>query len=207
MKTLLALFALLLTTACMTPVAEIPQSAEKIQPVQTGSIIPNVTLRTSTGESFDLRKAIQKKPTVIIFYRGGWCPYCNKHLGQLQQAEDELLALGYQILAISPDRPEKLRETAGKDHLTYELLSDSNMAAARAFGIAFQVDDATVKMYKEKYKIDLEADSGETHHQLPAPSVFIVKPDGRIAFSYVNPDYKTRLSPEVLITAAKMFRQ
>jgi len=205
MKIPITLLALLLAAGCTLPIAKVPQSAEEIRPLQVGSTIPNVVLRAPTGEPFDLRQAVMEKPTVLIFYRGGWCPYCNRHLSELQQVEEDLLALGYRILAISPDRPEKLMETAEKDSLTYQLLSDSSMAAARAFGIAFQVDDATVKKYKEEYKIDLEADSGETHHQLPVPAVFMVDPDGKIIFSYVNPDYKTRLNPEALLVTAQLF--
>ena len=120
----------------------------------------------------------------------------------MQAAEADLLNLGYQILAISPDRTPKLGESVEKGKLTYTLLSDSSMTAAQAFGIAFRVDDATLEKYKG-YNIDLEAASGEKHHLLPVPAVFIVGTDGVIAFVYANPDYKVRLTPEVLLAAAK----
>lgn len=204
MKTGLVLFVLLLAVACTHPTAGVPQSAEEIKPLQVGEFIPDIMLRTPEDTQVNLMPVVQEKPTVIIFYRGGWCPYCNRHLSAMQQTEDELLALGFQILAISPDRPEKLSETIGKDHLTYQLLSDSSMEAARAFGIAFQIDDPTVKKYKEEYKIDIEADSGQTHHQLPVPAVFIVDRGGKVLFAYTNPDYKVRLSPDDLIRVARM---
>jgi peroxiredoxin len=139
---------------------------------------------------------------VLIFYRGGWCPFCNKHLGQLQQAEPQLRELGYRIVAVSPDRPEKLKESTDKGGLSYTLLSDSSMVAAQAFGIAFEVDAPMLEKLAS-YNIDIEADSGETHHLLPVPAVFIVGKDGVIDFSYANPDYKTRLASEVLLAAAK----
>jgi peroxiredoxin len=128
--------------------------------------VPEVTLRTADGEAFDLSAAVSRKPAVLIFYRGGWCPYCNLHLGQLQEAEADLVKLGYQILAISPDRPAKLAESVEKGKLSYTLLSDAAMDAAKAFGIAFRVDDTTVEKYKG-YGIDLEAASGQAHHLLP----------------------------------------
>lgn len=180
----------------------IPDSAEKVQPLAVGSPAPSVTLQTAGGEAFDLGAALRRQPTVLIFYRGGWCPYCNVHLGQLQKAEAEIRALGYQVLAISPDRPEKLAESVEKLQPDYVLLSDHAMAAAQAFGIAFRVDDATLEKYKG-YGIDLEAASGETHHLLPVPAVFIVGTDGRIRFAYSNADYKVRLSPEEVLAAAK----
>lgn len=90
--------------------------------------------------------------------------------------------LGFQILAISPDPPEKLKETAGKNELEYELLSDAKFAAAKGFGIAFQQ---------------------EGRRPLPVPAVFIVGTDGRIRFQYVNPNYSVRLDGSVLLAAAK----
>lgn len=184
---------------------DIPRAAPEVRPILIGADVPAVVLETVNGETFDLKAAVATQPTILIFYRGGWCPYCNLYLGQLQNAETKLRNLGYQILAISPDQPEKLRDSGNTEKLTYTLLSDAAMAASKAFGIAFRVDDATVEKYKG-YGIDLEAASGETHHLLPVPAVFIVGTDGVISFVYVNPDYKTRLEPEVLIAAARSAR-
>ncbi len=142
------------------------------------------------------------KPTVLIFYRGGWCPYCNTQLAGLREIETQVVQLGYQIIAVSPDRPEKLRESLQKHNMNYLLLSDSKMDAATAFGIAYEVDDETSQKYSQ-YGIDLENVSGEKHHLLPVPSVFIISKDGKIKFHYVNPDYKIRIDPELLLTAAR----
>ena len=191
------------TAANQTEIAnEVPASAKNISPLLIGASVPEVTLRTADGEAFELSAAVSRKPAVLIFYRGGWCPYCNLHLGQLQEAEDDLVKLGYQILAVSPDRPARLAESVEKGNLTYTLLSDSAMDAAKAFGIAFRVADITVEKYKG-YGIDLEDASGQEHHLLPVPAVFIVGTDGRIKFVYANPDYKTRLAPDVLLQAAE----
>jgi peroxiredoxin len=76
------------------------------------------------------------------------------------------------------------------------------MEAAKRFGVAYQLDEVTVEKYKG-YNLDIEAASGQTHHMLPVPAVFVLDRSGRIAYSYVNPDYKVRLDPAVLIAAAK----
>ncbi|MGE0129025.1 MAG: peroxiredoxin-like family protein [Blastocatellales bacterium] len=181
---------------------EPPFSPEKVTPLPIGSRIPKLTFKTIEGATFDLNEAISGKPAILIFYRGGWCPFCNRHLSQLQKLEPELIRMGYQILAVSPDLPEKLRPSIEKNKLSYTLLSDSKMAGAQAFGISFKVNDETVKRYKSM-GIDLEKDSGETHHLLPVPSAFVIGKDGIIKFAYVNPDYKVRVDSEVLLTAAK----
>lgn len=110
--------------------------------------------------------------------------------------------MGYQLLAVSPDLSAELRKSVQKQELKYSLLSDSKMTAAQALGIAFKVDDATVTQYKE-YGTDLEKSSGEAHHLLPVPAVFVIATNGTIHFSYANPDYKMRLNPDVLLAAAK----
>jgi peroxiredoxin len=178
----------------------IAATADDIKPVLIGAKVPPLTLRTSDGEPFDLNGALAEKPTVLVFYRGGWCMYCNVHFGRLKEVERAVLDAGWQIIAISPDRPEKLRETVQKHEPVHTLVSDSDMAAAKAFGIAFRLDEATLKKYAE-YGIDLEDASGRPHHQLPVPAVFLVDADGIITFQYVNPDYKVRLQPAVLLAA------
>lgn len=191
----------------MNTTRKIPNAPEKISPIQIGQSLPPISLKDLGSKEFNLNEAIARKPAVVIFYRGGWCPYCNLQLAGLQKIEAQLLESGFQIIAISPDRPEKLKESMDKHQLTYHLLSDNAMTAATALGIAFHLDDALVSKYKDEYKIDLEGDSGYTHHLLPVPAVFIVGQDGEIHFSYVNPDYKVRLDGNELLKAAKKYQE
>lgn len=51
---------------------QLPSSAEDICPILVGASVPKLTLTTLNGSSFDLNAAIAEKPTVLIFYRGGW---------------------------------------------------------------------------------------------------------------------------------------
>jgi len=176
--------------------------ASKAQPLEVGQEAPEVSFRTVEGEDVTLEAAADGGPVALVFYRGGWCPYCNRHLMELRTVEKELRERGWSILAVSPDRPEKLAATAKDLKTEYTLLSDSDMSAARAFGLAFEVDAATREKYKE-YGIDLEKASGDTHHQLPVPSVFLIDADGVIQYVYSNPDYKVRLSAEKLTEAVK----
>lgn len=174
-----------------------PLTPFEISPILIGSSIPEADLKDQNGNPVNLKQEIAKKPAIMIVYRGGWCPICNTHFGQLHEVLQQATKNGWQILAVSPDKPEFLEKTAEKQSLDYLLLSDSDMSFSKALGIAFKVDDATIEKYKE-YKIDLELASGMKHHLLPVPSVFVVDTAGIIKFSYVNPDYKIRLAPGVL---------
>ena len=184
------------------PLPEAAPSAEETKPLKVGDRVPTVEVMDLDGHALDLSRLVAAKRTVIIFYRGGWCPYCNTHLGALGTIEPRLVELGYQVLAISADRPGKVQETRETFRFHCQLLSDSKMEAALGFGIAFKVDDATLQKY-QGYGIDLETASGETHHLLPVPSVFIAGTDGVIRFAYSNPDYKVRLEPEKVLAAAQ----
>jgi peroxiredoxin len=177
--------------------------AAETVPLKVGDSVPAVVVQTVEGADVTLPEVLAGQPSVVIFYRGGWCPYCVRHLAALAEVEADLLAAGYKLVALSPDRPAKLREKPALEKLNYTLLSDSPATAARAFGLAFQVPDELVAKYKNEYKIDLEGDSGQTHHLLPHPAVFIVDAGGVIRFVHFDPDYRVRLTPEKILAAAR----
>lgn len=107
------------------------------------------------------------------------------------------MALGFQIAAISPDTPDKLQPTVDKNELDYAIYSDAGLAAAKAYGIAFQLDAKTEEQYK-KFGIPLGDPA-----MLPVPAVLLYDGEGKLAFEYVHPDYTIRLAPEVLLAAAR----
>lgn len=178
-----------------------PRDPHDVKPLTAGVDAPAFSARTVAGERYQFDPRSLRQPVLLIFYRGGWCPYCNAHLGQLRTAQPKLAKLGYEVLFLSADRPELLRSSLKEKDLPYTILSDAEMRAARAFGIAFRVDDETVKRYKE-WNVDLEKASGQTHHELPVPAVFVIDRTGTIRFAHWNPDYKVRISAEELLAAA-----
>jgi peroxiredoxin len=175
-------------------------AAEK--PLVIGDTIPDVTVTSTKGKAISLRWLISKKPAIVIFYRGGWCPYCNAHLASIQQIEPDLIHLGYQIIAIGADRIAELDKTIAKHHLTYSLYSDSTMRAAKAFGLAYTVDSITLTKM-QLHGVDLEKASGQKHHMLPVPAAFVVDKKGIIRFAHSNPDIKVRIDPNDLLSKAR----
>ena len=162
----------------------------------------NITLKKLDNETISLSTALNNQPTVLIFYRGDWCPYCNVHLKDMKTIEKELIDLGYQIIAISPDKASELAKTHDKLSLSYTLLSDSKMNAAKYFDLAFTVDDKTIEKYTT-YGIDLERSSGEKHHSLPVPSVLVISKDGRVVYKHSDKNYKVRLKSGEILELAK----
>lgn len=205
MKNLLFLFLFLgLSTQMNAQESTAPKDAKDICPTLIGEDFPNASLMNTEGEVVDIATLTAEKPSIFIFYRGSWCPYCNSQLAGVQEIEADLKDLGYQVIGVSPDLPENLKKSVDKSELSYTLLSDNRMSLAGALGIAFELDSKTRERY-QKYGIDLAKSSGESHYQLPAPAVYIVNKEGLIQFSYINPNYKVRLTADLLLAAAKSF--
>ncbi|MBX3097429.1 MAG: AhpC/TSA family protein [Fimbriimonadaceae bacterium] len=198
---------LLLSGTVLAPqdstVGIVASKAEDVRPVGVGSLVPDVPVTTVDGETKPLRNITNGNKTVIVFYRGGWCPFCNTHLQEVGQIKDELKAMGYQIVAISPDKPEELKKSMDKNEIDYTLLSDSSAGATKAFGLAFRVDDDTFTMYRDRFQIDLERSSGMDHHILPVPAVYLVNERSQITFLHFNPNYRERLKSDAILEAAK----
>lgn len=178
-----------------------PEKPTDISPLLIGETIPQIILPDAGGKSFDLNSKVAEKPTILIFYRGGWCPYCNKELAGIQSIQGELVKLGYQIIAISTDSPENLSKTMQTNKLEYTLLSDANLEVAKKVGIAFKAP----KGYSE---VLAEGSGGkDVEKLLPVPSVFILNEKGNIQFEYINPDYKQRISASLLQSVATALRK
>ncbi len=195
------ILALLFIGFTASPVsAQLPEKAEDISPLLCGEAIPEASLVAVDGSSLSLMNLLAKKPTVLIFYRGGWCPYCNAHLAKIQGAEKDVLNLGYQIIAISPDSPENLKMVLENNKLGYTLLSDADGTLMKAVGLAFKAPER----YSERL---MKSSSGLNKGLLPVPSVFVLDTSGRIQFEYINPDYKTRLSAGLLVAVLKELKK
>lgn len=204
MRTHHRLAGLIATLWTLTALADVPNDPTLVVPLAVGTPAPDFAGRTKDGVVRHFHPQGFKQPTVVIFYRGGWCPYCNTQLSDLRLVEPKLRASGFEVVFLSTDRPEILYSSLKAEKIDYTLLSDSRLEAAKAFHVAFHLDDATLAKMKG-YGIDLDATTGESLHELPVPSVFIIDRTGTIRFVYSNPDFKVRLGADALWTAAQPF--
>jgi peroxiredoxin len=204
MKFFPRLIGLLVILVAVPVFAGIPDNPQQVQPLSVGARAPLFAARTTEGALRTFEPDSWKKPVVVIFYRGGWCPYCNAQLSDLHLVEPKLRKSGFDIVFLSTDRPELLYTSLKATDIHYTLLSDSHLEAAKSFHVAYHVDDATFAKMRE-YGEDLEVTTGTKQHELPVPSVFIIDTSGTIRFVYSNPDYKIRLGADALWTAAQPF--
>lgn len=167
-----------------------------------GNEVPEATLLDQDGQEQNLQELMKDKPTVLLFFRGGWCGYCTKHLAAIQDVKDEVEAAGYQLIGITPDHVDNLEKSVEKSKSDYPIYSDFQLQAITGFGVAWKVDDELYAKYKKDYELDLEEWSGDKHHVLPVPAVYIIK-DNKVQFNYVNKEYSIRLEPATLVALLK----
>lgn len=183
-------------------------TAEEAQPLMPGMKAPAFNARTVAGEDFNFDPEGLEKPVVLTFFRGGWCPYCNMHLSELKDVVSDIDALGVDVLFLSGDRPDLLYSTLNRETqddiegLDYTILSDADVQAAVALGVAFKASQRTIDRRNQKGQ-DIDDSSMLRHGVLPVPAVFAIGQDGVIAFAYANPDYKVRLPADELLAAVR----
>lgn len=200
--------------AAQTPVAPDPKaimakatealvkSGQAERAVHQGQKAPDFTLPDAKGHPIHLSDLLKKGPVVLTFYRGGWCPFCNRQLASYQSHLSEIHALGAELVAVSPQLPDFTATTAEKDHLAFPVLSDAGNTVARSYGLVFRVPDEVIPIYR-KFGVDLEQRNGDASHELPMPGTYIIGRDGLIRLSYVQADYAKRLPVEDLLAGLK----
>lgn len=186
------IFSAILLLFSVENFAQIAERAEDICPLLVGETLPNEQVFGIENEPAELLIILKQKPTVLVFYRGGWCPYCNTQLAALVEAEPEILEMGYQIVAISPESHENLQPTIEKDSINYQLFSDPDGNLIQKLGIAFKTKTPS-KIYAAGRT------KGKVSDVLPVPTVMIVNTEGEILFEYISPNYKERLSTKLLL--------
>jgi len=140
-----------------------------------------------------------------MFYRGGWCPYCNIRLRAYQAILPQLSALGARLVAISPQLPEQSLSTAQADELTFDALSDVGNQAARRFGLVYALPDELRAALWSNNKA-LPGINGDESWELPVPATYVIARGGRIVLAHIEVDYRKRLEPEAIPDALRSLR-
>jgi peroxiredoxin len=169
--------------------------------IKAGDILEEFTLDDATGTPVSMGQIVEHGPAVIVFYRGGWCPYCNLALRNYQQElVPQLDAFGARLVAISPQPPDESLSTVEKAGLEFTVLSDPGSRLADRIGIAFeQADD--VLAAQRKLGLDLTKVNAEGAVRLPRPTVLVVDQDRTVRFVDVRPDYTARTEVAEIIAA------
>ncbi len=166
--------------------------------LKAGDTAPLFRITHDNGKTFDLSAALKKGPVVLVFYRGQWCPYCNKYLGRLSDSLQQLKDKGATVVAVSPEVQANIIKTAAKAKAVFPVLHDSGMAVMKRYKVNFEMDDKTVAKYRE-YGIDFKEANGSNGASLPVPATYIIGSNGIIKYVFFNTDYTKRPSVKELL--------
>jgi peroxiredoxin len=180
-------------------VEELRQSGILNNVLKEGTAAPDFTLGNALQKNVSLSALLKEGPVVLTWYRGGWCPYCNIELRQLQKLLPEFKKYNAQLVALSPELPDKSLTTVEKNNLQFEVLTDYNNEVARQFGIVFKINDDLIEIYNGFHPLDTY--NGVHTNELPIPATYIIDQDFTIRYAYVEPDYRKRAEPGEILKA------
>ena len=190
-----------LAIGMLVPSATVQARGDDTDPgLRVGQKAPNAVVKTIDGEKVKLKDLYGDGPVVITFYRGGWCPFCNRALTTWRDALPEIESAGARWVAITPQKPEGIEATKEKLSGNLEVLSDSQFSAAKAFKIFYEIPEQTQEKLKS-YNIFIDKENANGQWQLPHPSTFIIDSKGVIRFAEVHVDYRQRTDPNDVLAA------
>lgn len=167
-----------------------------------GQRLPTVNIKDRDGRDTTLQNLYRLGPIVVVFYRGGWCPYCTGHLTEWQDRFQQLDAMGVRLVAITPEKPDLAAQAAAAGEFGFGVYSDFDFQAADAFRLRFSMDEATRERYRG-YGVDLAQTNAKGAWDLPAPGTFIVDVNGVVRAAWADWDYTKRADPDEVIAAAR----
>jgi len=169
--------------------------------LNVGDIAPNFKLNNALGEPVELYQYLKKGKVILTWYRGGWCPYCNLTLHELQNKLPEFEANGANLIALTPELPDKSLSTSEKHALKFEVLSDIGNKIGKEYGIVFKLTSDVANSYNKAF--GLNEHNGDKSNELPLPATYIINEDGKIVYAFLDADYRNRAEPGELIEFLK----
>jgi peroxiredoxin len=194
MKKILSLSLLLLASV----MAFAQMDLQKPEGLHVGDKSPAIIGIDQNGKKVSLKEILKKGEAVLIFYRGQWCPYCNKQLSHLNDSLSYITSKGGTIITITPETADNIKKTISKTKASFSIVEDKGLAIMKAYKVSFAVDEKTIEKYKG-YGIDFAKANGDNGANLPVPATYIVGKDGKIKYVFFNADYSKRASVKDII--------
>ncbi len=168
------------------------------QILRVGATAPDFSLINAQGQPVQLKALLKQGPVILTFYRGNWCPYCNTAMGDLAKAWPAIQKQGAQLIAISPQTQAKTKEMQGKYKLGFQVTSDPSNRVARQYGLVYKVPPAYLNKLKAFF-VELKNYNGNNANELPLTATYIIQPNGKISYAFINSNYQNRAKTQVLI--------
>jgi peroxiredoxin len=160
---------------------------------------PEFVAIDNSGQKIDLHTILKShKAVILFFYRGQWCPYCNRYIQRMQDSLQLLMDKGAYVIAVTPETPSNISRTIEKTHASFSIVQDRNYQIMKDYQVNYTVDDALLSKLN-MHGVDLEKNNGNKDHVLPVPATYIIDPSGKITFVHFDKDYTQRPSIKTLL--------
>ena len=167
--------------------------------LKKGMKAPEFTAKDNDGKTIDMKEQLRSHKTVVLFfYRGQWCPYCNKYIKQLQDSLQLLTDKGAYVIGVTPETSDNIKQTVNKTHASFSIIQDKGYKIMKAYQVNYTVDDATMSKMN-KYGVDLEKNNGNKDNVLPVPATYVIDRSGKIVFVQFDKDFRNRASVSSLL--------
>lgn len=167
--------------------------------LKVGDTAPMFNGIDMNGKAVSLESALKKGDVVLMFYRGQWCPYCNKQMSQMNDSLSMITGKGATVIAISPEIQENVVKTVEKTKASFPVISDVQMKIMKDYQVNFAVPQATIDRYKN-FGIDFNVVNGGNGANLPVPATYVIGKNGKIKYVFFNPDYRKRASVKEIVS-------
>lgn len=180
-------------------IADVKNSGVLENALNVGQKAPNFTLNNATNKPVALYDQLKNGPVILTWYRGGWCPYCNITLHNLQDKLPEFEKAGASLIALSPELPDKSLSTSEKNDLEFTVLSDVGNKVGKEYGVVYELTPAVASMYEDGF--GLSKYNGNKSNELPLAATYVIDKNGIIQYAFLDEDYKKRAEPDTIIEA------
>jgi peroxiredoxin len=183
-------------------VAELGRTGFADHALRVGEMFPDFVLPSAEGRLVSLASVRAGGPVIVGFFRGEWCPFCRLMLAALAEALPEIEAAGGTLLALTPETGGLPLDMKQYHKARFEVLSDVDCGVGLAAGVIFTVP----KLYRARLvssRIDFPSRHGNGGWFLPVPATYILRPDGVIAWRFLDVDFSHRPEPEEIIAALR----
>lgn len=191
MKSVLLVLSMILSTGILS-------AQQAPEGLFIGSKAPEFKAKDQNDKDIKLKDLLKKGKVVLVFYRGQWCPYCNRQLAALQDSLQMIIDKGATLIAVSPEKPESISKTVEKTKAGYSVLYDKGLKIMKDYDVEFELPENTITRYRNA-GLDVEKNNGENGKYLPVPAVYIIDQEYTITYRFFDTDYKKRPSVQELL--------
>jgi len=192
MKFFVSTFALLFFT-------QVAISQINNEHLNIGDDAPLITGIDQFDKIINSDEILEKDKVLLLFYRGNWCPYCKKHLGELEKNLDNLSKKGVYVIVVTPEKPEKIKETSNKIKANFSIVFDQDNKIMNNYKVAFEVNESNVPSYFSFTQKRITEYNEANNNVLPVPATYIINKNKKVEFVHYDPKYSNRAKFEDIL--------